>query len=343
MESEHQDNGQIKVLQEERYTPLPLENPKFGEKGVDKRHVKLFVAVPSARPDRRQPIRETWSKWMNDQVVLRFFTDSWKVKESAAEAEEASVHGDIIAQDVGGGMVFGLKLLLAMKWMSERYSFDFFLRLDNDYFLCLERLLHEIDCMSSIGNQSCPIFSGSRVCGHKGTESAYVDEAYILFSSVVVERILATCNLTCSGYGSLTASAWLRVGGVGNPRGDVAWVNDYRLDQTGSFGGGSEKGEVGHEQYDPVCIRGLGIHHAYPPRMHQLWTEVTGRNNTSELDSGDCKFLFSYKDDGLCSSTARGVNDTYLAKDNAQPCDSFVAPTNKIWCVDVMGVRICFK
>ena len=102
---------------------------------MEKRHVKLVIAVPSARPDRRQAIRETWSKWVNDQDVLRFFTDSWKDKESAAEAEEASTHGDIIAQDVGGGMNFGLKLPLAMKWMSERYYFVFFLRLDDDYFL----------------------------------------------------------------------------------------------------------------------------------------------------------------------------------------------------------------
>ena len=335
MGPEHRDNGQIEIHQEERYTPLPLENPEVGgkgEKGEAKRHVKLVIAVISARPDRRQAIRETWSKWMNDQVVLRFFTDSWEGKESTAEAEESSIHGDLTTQDVGGGMNFGLKLLLAMRWMSERYSFDFFLRLDDDYFLCLERLLHEIDCMSSTGNQSSPIFSGFRVCGHKRTKTAYVDEAYILLSSVVVDRIVAASNLTCSGFGSLTASAWLRVGGVGNPRGDVAWVNDYRLDQLGSFWKHSKEGEVGREQYDPVCIRGLGIHHAFPPRMHQLWTEVTGRNNTSELDSGDCKSLFSYKDDGLCFFTARGVGDIYLAGDNAQPCDSFVASTNKMWC-----------
>ena len=331
LESEHQDNGQIEVHQN-RQTPLSLENPEVGEKSVAKRHVKLVIVVPSARADRRQAVRETWSKWMNDQVVLRFFTDSWKGKESAAEAEEASVHGDIIAQDVEGGMNFGLKLLLAMRWMSERYSFDFLLRLDDDYFLCLERLLHEIDCMSSKGNQQSPIFAGFRLCGHRGTEMAYVDEAYILFSSVVVDRVLATSNLTCSGYGTFTASAWLRVGGPGNPRGDVAWVNDHRLDHRGSLWKDPEKGGVGRDQYNSVCIRGIGIHRAYPPRMHQLWTEVTGRNNTSELDSGDCKSLSSYKDDGLCSLTARGVDDTYLAMDNAQPCDSFVAETKKIWC-----------
>ena len=115
LKSEHHYNWQVEVRQK-RPTPLPLENPEVSEKGVAKRHVKLVVVVPSARPDRRQAIRETWSKWVDDQIVLRFFpTDSWEGKESAAEAEEASVHGDIITQDVGGGMNFGLKLLLALR------------------------------------------------------------------------------------------------------------------------------------------------------------------------------------------------------------------------------------
>ena len=216
--------------------------------------------------------------------------------------------------------------------MSGRYSFDFVLRLDDDYFLGLERMLDEIDCMSSKGNQSSPTFAGFKLCGQRETEAAYVDEVYILFSSVVVDHVHATSNLTCSGYGTSTASAWLRVEGPGNPRGDVAWVNDYRLDQTGSFWKDSKEGEVGREHYGPVCIRGFGIHGTYTPRMHQLWTEVTGRNTTPELDIGDCKSLFSYKDDGFCSLTARCVDGAHLARDSAKSCDSFVAGTKTNWC-----------
>ena len=38
-------------------------------------HITLVIAVPSVRPDRRKDIRETWSKWADDRVILRFFTE----------------------------------------------------------------------------------------------------------------------------------------------------------------------------------------------------------------------------------------------------------------------------
>ena len=40
-----------------------------------RRHMTLVIAVPSVRPDRRKAIRETWSKWGDDRVILRFFTE----------------------------------------------------------------------------------------------------------------------------------------------------------------------------------------------------------------------------------------------------------------------------
>lgn len=98
--------------------------------------------------------------------------------------------------------------------MSHHFSFDFYLRLDDDYFLCLERLLTELTCLLEPGTQQPPIYAGFLRC----REAPNIDEAYILFSSIVVQRVLATSGLQCTGYGSFTAAAWLGVGGPGDRR-----------------------------------------------------------------------------------------------------------------------------
>ncbi|CAM9583175.1 unnamed protein product [Ascophyllum nodosum] len=326
---ENQEGGSLHFKDRENY-----------EGNGELRHVKLVIAIPSVRPDRRQAIRETWARWADDRVILRFFTESPNAEDGEGEpgaetvealAKESMEHGDIIVQDIKSGMNFGLKLLWAMRWMSDHYSFDFFLRLDDDYFICLERLLDELHCFSLPGGQSSPIYAGYRAC-RRDHEASYVDESYILLSSVLIDRILVSSDLKCSGYGSLTAGAWLRIGGPGNPDGDVAFVNDYRLDRWGSRWGALTGSKRGHAEYEPVCEKSLGIHRTYPDHMYELWVEVAGRTSTSQSTSNGCDSLFQYEDDGKCPFTVRGVDDTYLAQDNVQPCDSFTAPTSKIYC-----------
>ncbi|CAN0369832.1 unnamed protein product, partial [Scytosiphon promiscuus] len=167
-------------------------------------------------------------------------------------------------------MNFGVKLLEAMKWMSSEYSFDFFLRLDDDYFLCLEHLSNELSCLLISGAQQSPIYSGTRGCGTVPS----MDEAYILLSSVIVDRILAASDLQCHALGTTTAGAWLRIGGPGNPEGDVAWVNDRRL----NWMGGSWR------RFKPnnrACEHYIGFHHTYPDEMNELWDEISSKMNVS--------------------------------------------------------------
>ncbi|CAN0173226.1 unnamed protein product [Scytosiphon promiscuus] len=233
---------------------------------LERPHVNLAIAVPSVRPERREAIRKTWLKWGDDRVVLRFFTEPPDGAEnensqeiSALLAEESQTHGDIIIQDMSAGMNFGVKLLEAMKWMSSQYSFDFFLRLDDDYFLCLEHLLNELSCLLISGAQQSPIYSGTRGCGTVPS----MDEAYILLSSVIVDRILAASDLQCHALGTTTAGAWLRIGGPGNPEGDVAWVSDRRL----NWMGGSWR------RFKPnnrACEHYIGFHHTYSDEMNEL-------------------------------------------------------------------------
>lgn len=112
--------------------------------------LKLVVAILSApiRFDRREGIRRTWMKQCkSENVVCRFFTDSLADMESKVQvvlAEESTKHGDLVFMPIPKGYNFGLRLLWLMEWSMERYEFDFFLRMDDDYFVCLKRLLFEI-------------------------------------------------------------------------------------------------------------------------------------------------------------------------------------------------------
>lgn len=115
-----------------------------------KKRLKLIIAILSApiRFDRREGIRRTWmSECTSGEVVCRFFTDSLSDMEpnvQTALTNENARYGDIEFMPIPKGYNFGLRLLWLMEWSVERYEFDFFLRMDDDYFVCLKRLLFEI-------------------------------------------------------------------------------------------------------------------------------------------------------------------------------------------------------
>lgn len=116
----------------------------------NKTRLKLIVAVLSApiRFDRREGIRRTWMNQCNSEgVVCRFFTDSLSDMDPKVQSvlvNESAKYGDLEFMPVPKGYNFGLRLLWLMEWSVERYEFDFFLRMDDDYFVCLKRLLFEI-------------------------------------------------------------------------------------------------------------------------------------------------------------------------------------------------------
>lgn len=121
-----------------------------GKHSGNKTRLKLIVAILSApiRFDRREGIRRTWMNQCNsEEVVCRFFTDSLSdmdPKVRSVLANESAKYGDVEFMPVPKGYNFGLRLLWLMEWSVERYEFDFFLRMDDDYFVCLKRLLFEI-------------------------------------------------------------------------------------------------------------------------------------------------------------------------------------------------------
>lgn len=288
----------------------------------DRPHVLLTIAVVSGRPDRRQAIRDSWMGWADDRVLVRFFTEAPNEKdadgrdEAAALAEEMATFGDVEILEISPGMNFALKLVEAMRWMSERYTFDFFLRLDDDYFLCLKRLLDELDATSKslAGGQDRPmIYAGSRYCIEHRTR---IDEAYALLSGGVVDRVLSTPDLECGAHAGTTMGVWFTKGQRLNKDGDVEWVHDERLDHVGQYwkvdGEGADR-----SQYSSVCVKHMGIHHSYVGELGQLWAEAKGTPAPASDD------FMTYRDDGSCSSVANGVSNQVFAQDDAQLCADF--------------------
>ena len=67
----------------------------------------------------------------------------WK-ENSTSLIEEQSTYNDTEFQNLQGGVEFGKRFLYHMVWAMQNYEFDYFMRIDDDYFLCLKRFLYEI-------------------------------------------------------------------------------------------------------------------------------------------------------------------------------------------------------
>lgn len=116
----------------------------------------LFVAIVSAREyiQRRQAVRETWMQDCdaNRNVVCKFFTDAQNgfgdpIDERMLDKlydESAKNRGDLVLLNTASGTNFALRLLALLEWASKSIKFDFLLRIDDDHFLCLDRLLAEL-------------------------------------------------------------------------------------------------------------------------------------------------------------------------------------------------------
>lgn len=291
-------------------------------------HVMLVIAVVSARPERRDAIRKSWIAWGDERVEVRFFTEqsvSGSSEQAALEAESAA-HGDLVLMDIDPGMNFALKLVWAMRWMSRKFTFDFFLRLDDDYFLCLGRLLDELDATLSIAESPSTIYAGHMHCKHSATR---IDEAYLLLSAELVRRAVVTPDLKCSNHAGVSAGWWFTEGNVLNQHGDVEWVNDPRLDADGKY-----LGRPPEPFFADTCLTHMGVHHAYPSKMLQVWESAKDKPGPAAgKTADDGSSLFRYIDDGACKMPGAGIsNSTFFGSDNAQPCDTFITKSHEIHC-----------
>ncbi len=123
----------------------------------------LLVVIRSApsRLDRRNAIRETWMKecQTSRNAVCRFITDGQDAKGQPLEGverikleNESRAYGDILLAEAPGGVNFAVQYLWMLQWANETYDFQYFLRLDDDYFICFRKLMLELKVRPSQQN-----------------------------------------------------------------------------------------------------------------------------------------------------------------------------------------------
>ena len=87
----------------------------------------------------------------NPDAVCRFITDGQDPKGQPLEGvirikleNESRVYGDLLLAEAPGGVNFAVKYLWMLQWANESYDFQYFLRVDDDYFVCFHKLILEL-------------------------------------------------------------------------------------------------------------------------------------------------------------------------------------------------------
>lgn len=178
-----------------------LRVSSYSNEDTHSRHL-LFIAIGSApqNSELRAAARDGWLRWLpdDDSVKFRFFTDDIHLnkheRRSAPNAassrliQEAEQYRDIVFQPLPSGYgdnehnLYALRARYQVKWSLEHIdTFAFFLRIDDDSFLCLSKLLYELKAVPRR-----QFFWGRFWC-REGRNRA--DENFMLFSRDVVQLL----------------------------------------------------------------------------------------------------------------------------------------------------------
>ena len=163
-------------------------------------------------------------------------------------------------------------------WANSKFNFRYLLRLDDDYFVCVDRLLNELPFRPTAN-----LSWGSYHCQYH--EIVYMDEAWVLFSKDVIEKFLAQNlrSLLCHPFGDQMFSLWINATRI-----ILTDFDDHRLHHYPPAGKLSEFFSM-----TDVCNKYIGIHGSYPDLMQHLWmnsddgpktiTKLTTLNTTCSL------------------------------------------------------------
>ncbi|XP_078354344.1 uncharacterized protein LOC144638940 [Oculina patagonica] len=245
-----------KKTREDEPIPLILESD-FKDLGNRKKRVLLLVTVGSApkRSDRRQGIRSTWWRHCNHSQVKCIFLTDGIIADPAQRAlviQERQRYHDLEFLPVAGGLVFGQRFLNQIKWAKAKFDFQYLLKIDDDYFLCLKRLLSELPLRPK----------NDLVWGHFHCQAGitWADEAFVIFSKDIIHKFLAQdMNKTlCHPFGDQTFHLWLN-------NMNKVYFHDARLHHhpPASF---SPK----FENLTNVCDSYIGIHGTYEKKMREF-------------------------------------------------------------------------
>lgn len=223
--------------------------------------VIIFINMPAAGgwSTRRDTIRNTWlSTVKNYSIAYRFFTDSIDVKPEIIKAleKEREQFKDIEFIPTRPGYWLTHRYLFAMFWGYKHYDFKFYLKFDDDYFVCLNNLMTDIQYRM---NEKL-LYWGWFECDPK---MVAMDEGFLILSVDLVEEIIKRNNsLCCHPFGGQMIAMWMnRLEREGY---DITYFpdNNRLMHIRSNFKQGPSK---------DMCKKLLGIHQAYPKYMQQYW------------------------------------------------------------------------
>ena len=163
---------------------------------------------------------------------------------------------DLEFQPLTGGVEFGKRFLYHMIWAIQNYSFDYFMRLDDDYFFCLERFLKELPMPPK------KLYHWGWV--HCIENIVRPEESVILLSRGTIEVFLGQDpnELYCHPWADQMIGIWVTK--LRLPR---FYNHDFRLHHDPPAANVKQF----HTKFRNICQWYIGVHGSYPAQMKMLW------------------------------------------------------------------------
>ena len=179
-------------------------------------------------------------------------------------------------QPLQGGREFGFRFLNQIKWAMATFHFRYLLRIDDDYFLCLKKLLAELPMRPNKN-----LVWGFFHCPRRGGKMTWIDEAFMIFTRDIIQTFLAQneSSMLCHPHADQQIGLWL------NQITRKIFFHDKRLyhHPPASF---SPK----FQNITNVCDSYLGVHGTYVDKMRYF-----GRNaNDSAKKSHSIPKFYSF-------------------------------------------------
>ena len=239
-----------------------------------KDHYRLIISIMSGPENigRRNALRQTWLSKVSELPVSYHFLSDMNVEDELDVIGFEAIQKHGITKNIWNhrptGEIknplqtysFSLLNQHAMMFALEKYSFDFYLRIDDDSFLCLESLLDQLQHLPS-----SQLYAGR---WHRSPQNLRPDESFVLFSRDVV-RYLAYPPLPFSHmfFGGLAFGKFLQP------------FELKRLDCSGLFSNLPLDPDIRNH----FCSTHLSTHHVEPSDIFELFSK--NDNSTRSLNS----------------------------------------------------------
>ena len=132
---------------------------------VEETFLIVVIFSRSSNSERRQAIRQTWLRWSADRKIRHYFiVGALDLNENELNSlyTEQRLHNDMILfphlRDTYSSL--SLKLLLTLKWFSNKMRFKYMVKVDDDSFLRIDRLFDQLLEQSISKRDTKPLYMG---------------------------------------------------------------------------------------------------------------------------------------------------------------------------------------